>query len=81
MSASCSVHSGASKGYRELMKGGLGNGFRFTNRNKPVWKCWGEILVGFLAMGFSGRVVQADAKKKKNHMGKTCSANLGCRLN
>lgn len=65
MSASCSVHSGASKEYRELMKGGLGNGFHFTNRNKPVWKYWGEIVMGFLAMGFLGRVVQAAAKKKK----------------
>lgn len=61
MSASCSVHSGAGKEYRELMKGGLGNGFHFTNRNKPVWKYWGGNIAGFSS---HGRVVQAAAKEK-----------------
>lgn len=84
MSASCSVHSGASKEYRELMKGGLGNGFHFTNRNKPVGKCWGENIGGFSSNGILREGCSSRCKKKtqkKNHMEKTCSANLGCRLN
>jgi len=59
MSASCSVHSGASKEYRELMKGGLGNGLRFTHRKKPVWKWWGKHLWGARARGFLVGVVPA----------------------
>lgn len=64
MSASCSVHSGASKEYRELMKGGLGSGFHFTNRNKPVWKYWGGIFGGFPRSGVLREGCSSGCKKK-----------------
>lgn len=79
MSASSSVHSGAGKEYRELMKGGLGNGFHFTNRNKPVWEHCGGNIGGFssiLAMGFLRRGVQAAAKKKIARKNAFCKFRL-----
>lgn len=83
MSASSSVHSGASKEYRELMKGGLGNGFHFTNRNKPVWEHCGGNIGGFSSISSNGVLKEgcsSSCKKTKSH-GKMRSANLGCRLN
>lgn len=70
MSASCSVHSGASKEARELMKGGLGDAFHFPRQKYTPLKGLGVKICAFPKRGSLARVVPAartaTEKKKTN---------------